>query len=383
MGTSLHSGPVDSPPPPRPPLPTAASSSHKSSLTAPVIPVLPTQKLLPALLRPDLPWELLPKKSNPQQPTPNQRHRITASRSARGEHGGRLGIKASPCCGREGKRCALSHGAKVCGTAVHLGAKGRWSPRPSSQNQRDPISGEIWGGSGRLGLRGLWEGLQGIPRLLSVPRCATQRIQMCDGPSRCVPPLHPDVHQGAWPHSAPLCLCCMQTCTNPCPHCSQVCSHSCAAAPSGCAAMHGAAPPSCAPTDVPAPSRCAPARILPPCPSARPPSLPAVPPPPRALQPQHRLHFSHPIRPGSLGRAAPCGTELLFLALPWAPGERPRSSLLPHLLTLWVLLTPNAARSRSPRGWESQRIKLILRGESRKRAAGRVGTGTMRAAFFS
>lgn len=45
----------------RPPPPTsAAASACKSSPTAPVIPVLPTHTPLPGLLRPNLPWELLP-----------------------------------------------------------------------------------------------------------------------------------------------------------------------------------------------------------------------------------------------------------------------------------------------------------------------------------
>lgn len=37
-------------------------SAHKSSPTAPVIPVLPTHALLPGLLRPNLPWQLLSRK---------------------------------------------------------------------------------------------------------------------------------------------------------------------------------------------------------------------------------------------------------------------------------------------------------------------------------
>lgn len=37
-------------------------STHKSSPTAPVIPVLPTHALLPGLLRPNLPWQLLSRK---------------------------------------------------------------------------------------------------------------------------------------------------------------------------------------------------------------------------------------------------------------------------------------------------------------------------------
>lgn len=46
-----------------PPPPTdAAAGACKSSPTAPVIPVLPTHAPLPGLLRPNLPWELLPQK---------------------------------------------------------------------------------------------------------------------------------------------------------------------------------------------------------------------------------------------------------------------------------------------------------------------------------
>ena len=51
--------------PGRPPPPTdAAASACKSSPTAPVIPVLPTHAPLPGLLRPNLPWELLPRKKD-------------------------------------------------------------------------------------------------------------------------------------------------------------------------------------------------------------------------------------------------------------------------------------------------------------------------------
>ena len=88
----------------QPPPPTnAAASARKSSPTAPVIPVLPTHAPLPGLLRPNLPWELLP----PQK----KMHQITANKSARVEHGRFPSSLGSKLCFLQKETClAPSHG---------------------------------------------------------------------------------------------------------------------------------------------------------------------------------------------------------------------------------------------------------------------------------
>lgn len=197
-------------------------------------------------------------------------------------------------------------------------------------------------------------------------------IQMCDT-------ARPDVHPGTWSHSTP-------TCTGTC-------------APA--ARRH-------APIHVPAASRCATTRVPPLRPDAHrhfcshppicaPPSLPAVPglhpplcPPPPQSSPHPNTAPTSPVplppvkAEGSPGRAvllraAPSCYSWLCRGLLGSGRAPPCSPTCSHC----GFCSPrDAARSLSPRGWESQRIKLILRGENRKRAGGGAGTGTERAAFL-
>ena len=195
-------------------------------------------------------------------------------------------------------------------------------------------------------------------------------IQMCDnGPPRCAPrhvvPLHPDVH-------GHVCSCCTQACTNPHPCCIQVCNHSCAPTPS--TDTSAPTPPICAPPSLPA------------VPGLHPPLCP--PPPQSSPHPNTAPTSPVPLPPvkaeGSPGRAvllraAPSCYSWLCRGLLGSGRAPPCSPTCSHC----GFCSPrDAARSLSPRGWESQRIKLILRGENRKRAGGGAGTGTERAAFL-
>lgn len=148
-----------------------------------------------------------------------------------------------------------------------------------------------------------------------------------------------------------------------CPHDVRAASiQMCASALPSCAGPSlpaGAAPPD-VPVSAAGPS-CQRKLVAKPELAMRPGRLPAP-----ALQRQGLRLFSVP------GRAAPVRGARCYSWLCHGLIGRGRASSLFSCLLMWVASSPrDAVGSGSPQGWESQRIKLLLRGENRKRAGGR------------